>query len=122
VIATFGVLMFGVSGYFALEIVWGPIWAALAIGLANCAVAFILIMLASNLKPGRELELAREVHRSAVTALMAEGRAVESEFENLRQGFRNPLDSILPGLVVPLAGILIKTLQKRSKKSHEPNV
>ena len=25
VIATFGVLMLGVAGYFALEIVWGPI-------------------------------------------------------------------------------------------------
>ena len=41
---------------------------------------------------------------------------------NLRQGFRNPLNSILPGLVVPLAGILIKSLQKRSEKPRQPSV
>jgi hypothetical protein len=119
-IATFGVLMFGLAGYFALETLWGPIWAAATVGLVNCVVAFIIVLLSANLKPGRELDLAREVHKSAVAALIDESRGLESEFENFKQGLRNPFDSVVSTLVVPLAGILIKTLHKRSEKPREP--
>ena len=120
-IGAFGLLMFGLAGYFALEMAWGPIWAAATVGLANCVVAGILVIIASHLKPGRELDLAREVHKSAVAALIAEGGTLEAEFENFKRGFRSPLDSALPGLIMPLAGILIKTLQRRSEKTHQSN-
>jgi hypothetical protein len=119
-IAGFGVLMFGLAGYFALEIAWGPIWAAATVGLANCVLACTLVLVASRLKPGRDLDLAREVHKSAMAALIDEGRRVEIEFENFKQGLRSPLDLLLPGLIVPLAGFLTKSLQKRSEQAHQP--
>jgi hypothetical protein len=37
------------------------------------------------MKPGRDLELAREVHRTAVEALIADGRALEVEIDSFKQ-------------------------------------
>ena len=78
-IGAFGLLMLGVAGYLALESVVGAVWAAVSVGLANCAIALVLVLVASRIRPGRDLELAREVHRTAVEALISDGRALESE-------------------------------------------
>jgi hypothetical protein len=120
-IAAFGVLMFSIAGYFALEVLWGRIWAAAIVGLANCVMACILVLIAFKLKPSRELDLAREVHKSAATALFAECQRIAIELESFRQRLRNPLDSLLPALIVPFAGTLLKTIKKRSKTAGEPN-
>src|SRR5258708_39162061 len=77
-IAAFGLLMLGLAAYFALESVLGQVWAAASVGLANCMIALMLVLVASRIKPGRDLELAREVHRTAMEALISDGRAVES--------------------------------------------
>jgi hypothetical protein len=119
-IAGFGLLMLGLAAYFALERVLGPIWAAASVGLANCAIALVLVLIASRIKPGRDLELAREVHRAAVDALIADGRALETEIASFRQTFRHPLDSMLPALIVPLATILIKIIQRKTDEPHKP--
>ena len=115
-IAAFGLLMFGLAAYFALERIVGPVWAAASVGLANCLIALVLLLLASRIKPGRDLELAREVHRAAMEALIADGRALEIEIESFKQAFRHPLDAVLPGLIVPLATMLIKIIQKKTEK------
>jgi hypothetical protein len=115
-IAAFGLLMFGLAAYFALERIVGPVWAAASVGLANCVIALVLLFLASRIKPGRDLELAREVHRTAMEALIADGRALEIEIESFKQAFRHPLDTVLPGLIVPLATMLIKMVQKKTEK------
>ena len=119
-IAAFGLLMLGLAAYFALERVLGPVWAAASVGLANCAIALVLVLIASRIKPGRDLELAREVHRTAMDALMADGRTLEAEIVSFKQAFRHPLDSVLPGLIVPLATILIKIIQKKANEPREP--
>ena len=65
-IAIFSLLMFDLAAFFALEGVWGSIWAAAALGAANLLIALSLIAVASNLKPGRELDLAYEIHGNAL--------------------------------------------------------
>jgi hypothetical protein len=119
-IAAFGLLMLGVAAYFALERIVGPVWAAASVGLANCAIALVLVVVASRIKPGRDLEFAREVHRTAMEALISDGRALETEITSFKQTFRHPLDSVLPGLIVPLASILIKIIQKKADQPGEP--
>jgi len=119
-IAGFGLLMLGLAAYFALERIIGPVWAAASVGLANCVIALALVVIASRIRPGRDLELAREIHRTAMDALMADGRAVESEIASFRQAFRHPLDSALPGLIVPLATILIRFIQKHTGQPRKP--
>jgi len=74
-------------------------------------------------RPGRELELAHEVRRSALDALEAEARVVQQELVGLRDEvgrirtsvarfIDHPLDAALSGLVVPLASAVVRSLKK----------
>ncbi|WP_342588008.1 phage holin family protein [Pseudorhodoplanes sinuspersici] len=114
-IALFGLLMLELAAYFALLQVWGAIASAVTLGLINFAVAGILFLIASRQKPGRELELANEIHNSAMQALQADARLLQSEVAAFGNAVKHPMDSALgalPTLIVPLASVLINTLKK----------
>jgi hypothetical protein len=117
-IATFGLLMFELSAYFALVQVWGAIAAAAILGAANFAIAAILFALALRPPSGRELDLAAEIHGASVEALQVEARALQSQVSGLVQ---NPPSGVLP-MLVPLIGIIVRTLKKpateRAAKDH----
>ena len=108
-IAAFGLLMLELSAYFALVQIWSAISAAAILGAVNFAIAAILFLIAGRPPSGRELELATEIHGSAVDALQLEARALQSQVSGT---IHNPLNSILPLLIVPLITIIIKSLKK----------
>ena len=66
-------------------------------------------MIAARPPAGRELELASEIHGSAVDALQIEARAVQSQFSGM---VHHPLNSALPMLLVPLITIIVRSLKK----------
>src|ERR1700692_2306717 len=68
-IAAFGLLMLELSAYFALVQIWSAISAAAILGAVNFAIAAILFLIAGRPPAGRELELASEIHASAVDSL-----------------------------------------------------
>src|ERR1700736_7043880 len=70
-IGAFGLLMLGVAAYLALESVVGAVWAAVTVGATNCLVALVLVLIASRIRPGRDLELSRVFHRTAGEALIS---------------------------------------------------
>lgn len=108
-IAAFGLLMLELSAYFALVQVWSAISAAAILGVVNFAIAAILFAIAAKPPAGRELELATEIHGSAVEALQIEARAMQAQFSGL---VHHPLNSALPLLLVPLITIIVKSLKK----------
>jgi hypothetical protein len=120
----FAFLMGNLAAFFALEQAFGPIWAASIIGLVSLAVAALLLVLANRAKkPGREMEMALEVRNMALAELEADALSVQNQLVELREeirgvrqavtGFvRHPLDSVLPGLLVPLAGAIVKSVRK----------
>jgi hypothetical protein len=108
-IAAFGLLMLELSAYFALVQVWSAIIAAAILGGVNFAIAAILFVIASRPSAGRELELANEIHGSAVDALQIEARAMQSQFSGM---VHHPLNSALPMLLVPLITIIARSLKK----------
>ena len=108
-IAAFGLLMLELSAYFALVQIWSAISAAAILGVANFVIAAILFAIAARPPSGRELELANEIHGSAVDALQLEARALQSQ---AARAFHNPLNGVLPLLIVPLITIIIKSLKK----------
>jgi hypothetical protein len=108
-IAAFGLLMLELSAYFALVQIWSAISAAAILGAVNFAIAAILFLIAGRPPSGRELELATEIHGSAVDALQLEARALQSQVSG---AIHNPLNGILPLLIVPLITIIIKSLKK----------
>jgi putative superfamily III holin-X len=108
-IAAFGLLMLELAAYFALVQIWSAISAAAILGLINFVIAAVLFVLAGRQPSGRELELANEIHDSAVDALQIEARAMQSQFFGMVQ---HPLNSALPMLLVPLITIIVKSLKK----------
>ena len=116
-IAAFGLLMLELSAYFALVQIWSAISAAAILGAVNFAIAAILFLIAGRKPSGRELELATEIHGSSIDALQIEARALQSQVSG---AIHNPLNSILPLLIVPLITIIVKSLRKPAAKPAAP--
>jgi hypothetical protein len=108
-IAGFGLLMLELSAYFALVQIWSAISAAAILGALNFAIAALLFVIAARPPAGRELELATEIHGSAVDALQLEVRLLQSQ---VSAAIHHPFNGILPLLIVPLITIIIKSLKK----------
>ncbi len=72
-IAAFGLLMLELSAYFALVQIWSAISAAAILGVVNFVIAAVLFVIGGRPPAGRELELATEIHGSAVEALAERG-------------------------------------------------
>ncbi len=108
-IAAFGLLMLELSAYFALVQIWSAITAAAILGAANFVIAAILFVIGGRTPSGRELELATEIHGSAVEALQVEARALQSQFTGMVQ---HPLNSALPLVLGPLVTMIVKSLKK----------
>ena len=101
--------MLELSAYFALVQIWSAIIAAAILGAVNFAIAALLFLIAAKPLGGRELELATEIHGSAVDALQIEARAMQSQVSDL---VHSPLNSVLPTLLVPLITIIVRSLNK----------
>ena len=108
-IAAFGLLMLELSAYFALVQIWSAISAAAILGAVNFAIAAVLFVIAARPPAGRELELATEIHGSAVDALQLEARALQLQVSGM---IHHPLNGALPLLIVPLITIIIRSLKK----------
>ena len=111
-LALIGLLMFEVAAFFALREFWNTIAAALILGIANFVIAGILLLVADRRKPGRELELANEIHDHTMQALQADARLLQADIASFGQALRHPLDSALPSLIIPLATMLMNFLKK----------
>src|ERR1700733_3170699 len=92
-IAAFGLLMLELSAYFALVQIWSAISAAAVLGAANFMIAAVLFMIAARPPRGRELELATEIHGSAIDALQLDARALQSQVSGM---IHHPLNGVLP--------------------------
>ena len=108
-IAAFGLLMLELSAYFALVQIWSAISAAAILGALNFAIAAVLFAIAGRAPAGRELELANEIHGSAMEALQNEARGIQQQFVGM---VHHPLNSALPLILVPLISIIVKSLKR----------
>jgi hypothetical protein len=122
-IAAFGLLMLELAAYFALVQIWGAISAAALLGVVNFVIAAILFFVAGRPPAGRELELATEIHGSAVEALQSEARTLQMQFTGM---VHHPLNSVLPTVLVPLITMIVRSLRKSragpaTSAAAEPN-
>jgi hypothetical protein len=112
VVGLAGLLALGAAAFLALQALVGTVLAATIAGAGGLVLAGLLTLLAGSLHPGRELDLAHELRDRATEALIAEARGLEGDVLGLVRTVRHPLDGALPGLVVPLATLLLKTLRR----------
>ncbi len=118
VLALIGFLMFEVAAFYALRDLWNTIAAALVLGAVNFVIAGILVLIADRKKPGRELELANEIHKNTMDALQADARLLQADVQSFGQALRHPVDSLLP-LIVPLATIVMNALKKKTEPKEK---
>ncbi len=102
-------LLFELAAYFALVQRWDSIWSAVALGCFNFLVAGMMVLLALLRPRSRELELADEIHRQALTAFEAGLQRAESESPT---SVRAALESAAIPMLLPLIPLVIERLRK----------
>lgn len=112
----FGLVMLGVAGFLALEERYGAILAATISGAGAVVLAGLVALLAARVKPGRELDLATEVHAAALVAVSNDLKAAGASVTRLASFVRNPLDSALPAVALTLLTTILKGFRRGGSK------
>ena len=124
-IAVFGLGMANVAGFYALQTIIGPVWAAAIMAIVDFAIAGVVVLTASNSRPGPEIDLALDVRKMAIQSLQADMQDVKLAIDSIGQQIRdakasvvqlmhNPLDAAAQKLLLPAVLSIVRGL--RSKK------
>lgn len=119
VVGAFGLIMLGVAGYEFLKVLWGPVLAALAIAGASFVLTILLVLIAGSRKPGKELQLAQELHATALDALITEAKSATGDITLASNLLRGRFDTSLLGLIAPLATLLLRALKRKGASTAE---
>ena len=111
-IAVFALGMLNVAAFLYLETLWGPVWAALAAALGDLVLAAIVAGIALAMRPGPEVTAALELRDAAIDGLEAELGPLQERLGWLSRAARDPLDTMLPAILVPLVTAIVRSLRK----------
>ncbi len=112
-VAVLGLVLINLALYHMLEIAWGPIWTPLALGLANLALAIIVVLVASAARPGPELEMAEDLRKVAAAAVEADLQGGFSA-QGLAATFGgSSIESSALQLLVPALASIIGALRRK---------
>ncbi|MBK0326628.1 hypothetical protein I5535_04905 [Rhodobacteraceae bacterium F11138] len=115
-VASLGVIMLNVAGFFAMRQTMSPPMAALVIALIDVGLAALIMLLALRLNADSELEPVEELRDLAIAELETDVQLTVAEARelgaDLRRVARDPLGSLLPGLLAPLLSILMGNNKK----------
>ncbi|MFZ3359826.1 MAG: phage holin family protein [Xanthobacteraceae bacterium] len=117
-IAVFGLAMLNAAAFFALEARWGPVWAAVAAALGDFALALVVTGIALAANPGAEMTHAVELRQTALDGMEAEISALQEPFAWLSRAARNPIDTALPAILLPLVTAIVRGLRKHKTDSE----
>jgi len=116
-VAGIGLIMINVAAYFSLSASLSPQMAALIVAIANFGIAIVLAVAASRQSAEADVQGATEVRDMAIEDLEAEITLAVTEMKgvasDIQKMVKNPLGTVLPGLVVPLAETLLKSGKKK---------
>ncbi|MEP2532443.1 phage holin family protein [Shimia sp.] len=116
-VAGIGLIMINVAAYYSLSASFSPQMAALIVALANFLLSVILAVTANRLSADADVQGATEVRDMAIEDLEAEFTSAITEVRgvatDIQQMVKNPLGTVLPGLVVPLAETMLKSSKKK---------
>lgn len=115
-VAAIALVMLNVAAFYALSDSLSPQNAALLVSLANVVLAVSIIMVASRLSADEELVPVTEVRDLAIEDLEAEVQGVVTEAreltDNVRRIATDPVGSMIPSLIGPLLGLLVRSVKK----------
>ncbi len=123
-VALFGIIMLSLSLFFALAPYIGNALAALTVGVIAIALAALLVAYGRALKPAAEVAMVAEMRDMAMSDIESELTKAEAEISKLRSEVRrfvrNPLEALLPSVIVPLMGAVAKGVPSIKKKTSKP--
>jgi len=119
-IAVFGLVMIGVAIFFALQDIWGTIRAAVAVGLGSLVFAGLIVAFSSYRRPGRELQLAQDMHKMALESLVEEARLAGSDLAGIRGLVRSAAQGTLLGTIAPIVRLLLRVLNRSGAATPSP--
>jgi len=111
-IGVFGLAMLNVAAYFFLRELWGPVWAALAAALGDLVIALIVVLVALAVRPGPELPAALELRDVSIEGLEQELGPLQDRFAWLGRAARDPFETVLPAILIPLVTSIMRGLRK----------
>ncbi len=91
-----GLVFLNIALFTYLQTLWGSVWTPMAIGIGNFVLAGLAIGLAILLKPGSEIDLAKDIRKLSVSTL-------EEELQSTQ---------IASGLLGTLAGVKNSSVAK----------
>jgi hypothetical protein len=108
-IAACALLLFELAAYFALVQRWDAIWSAIALGSFDLVLAGCVMLMALRRPVTRELAVAQEVHRQAISAFEAD----------LHGGgpMRAAIENVLIPAMLPLIPVVIERLHRHKTES-----
>ncbi len=116
-VAGIGLIMVNMAAYFALNVSMSSQASALIVALVNFGLAVVLAVAASRMSADADVQGATEVRDMAIEDLEAELTQVATEVKgvvtDIQHVVTNPLGTVLPGLVGPLAETLLKSGKKK---------
>ena len=116
-LAVFGLGMLNVAAFFALVPRLGAAWAASAAALCDFVVAIVAVLIAAA-RPSPDLNTAIELRQAAIEGLEAELSALQESLGWVSHAVRNPLNTALPAIIVPLVTAIIRGLRKDKPEPH----
>ncbi len=117
-VALFGLGMLNVAAFFALEPHLGATWAAFAVAGGDFVLAIVALLVATAARPGPELNTALELRQAAIENLEAEFAVLQESLAWFSRAARNPLNTALPAVIIPLVTAIIRGL-RRNKAEPE---
>jgi hypothetical protein len=123
-IATFGLAMADIAGFYAFRGPFGPVAAAAIVALADFVVAVAIIAATRLVKPGREMDSAQELRAMAIKSLQSDAAELEETVRGLTQQLRDtkdsivglashPLDAAARALIIPALIAIVKAVRSR---------
>ncbi|MEJ2435706.1 MAG: phage holin family protein [Pseudolabrys sp.] len=111
-VALFGLGMLNVAAYLFLARHWGPEWAAAATALGDFVIALAVLLIALAIRPGPELPAAVELRDMSMQELEAELAPLQDRVAWLSRATRDPFETVLPTLLIPLITSIMRGLRK----------
>lgn len=112
-VAVLGLCMLNGAAFFGLKPVWGPMRAAVAVGLGDFLLAAAIIaVFALAGKRSPELVLALELRRTEISGMEDELHGLREQLLWLLGGKQYAIDTTLAAILVPLVTAIARGLRK----------
>lgn len=119
-------IMLNVAGFYWLATTYGTAQAALAVAVADIAIAAILAVSAQSLKTAPETDMIREFRDSALAEIEAEAESFQTHLVQIRDDVKtigatvskvaaDPIGSLSPALLIPAINAFTTVVRSKKK-------